>query len=113
MITAKQQDSKAVDVLLAAAATYESQKLSSLIGSSTTSRLWCSVWSVPTRLRPLASGVSPIASHVLGDVPTPPLVGLLQGELLHFAYSLTAECRGAIAYQCIKAIRLVCKCGCQ
>ena len=40
---------------------------------------WCSVWSVPTRLRPLASGVAAIVSHILGDVPTPPLVGLLQG----------------------------------
>ena len=41
-----------------------------------------SVWAVPTRLRPLASGVSAIASHILGDVPTPPLVGLLQGNLI-------------------------------
>ena len=38
------------------------------------------VWSVPTRLRPLASGMVQVASHVLGDVPSPPLVGLLQGD---------------------------------
>ena len=37
------------------------------------------VWSVPTRLRPLASGMAQVAGHVLGDVPSPPLVGLLQG----------------------------------
>ena len=37
------------------------------------------VWSVPTRLRPLASGLAQVMSHVLGDVPSPPLVGLLQG----------------------------------
>lgn len=37
------------------------------------------VWSVPTRLRPLASGMVQVTSHVLGDVPAPPLVGLLQG----------------------------------
>ncbi|DBA88375.1 TPA: hypothetical protein ACH3X2_004875 [Trebouxia sp. C0005] len=46
------------------------------------------VWSVPTRLRPLASGISAIASHILGDVPTPPLVGLLQGYIQDWRISM-------------------------
>ena len=54
------------------------------VGVGVAEDMWvsgCSVWSVPTRLRPLASGIAAIASHILGDVPTPPLVGLLQGTL--------------------------------
>ena len=37
------------------------------------------VWAVPMHLRALASGLAQVASHVLGDVPAPPLVGLMQG----------------------------------
>ena len=36
------------------------------------------LWSVPSRLRPLAMSVQVIVIHVLGDVPSPPLLGLLQ-----------------------------------
>ncbi|KAL3134907.1 hypothetical protein ABBQ32_007873 [Trebouxia sp. C0010 RCD-2024] len=46
------------------------------------------VWSVPTRLRPLASGIAAIASHILGDVPTPPLVGLMQGYVQDWRVSM-------------------------
>ena len=36
------------------------------------------LWSVPSRLRPLAMSVQVIVIHVLGDVPSPSLLGLLQ-----------------------------------
>jgi hypothetical protein len=36
------------------------------------------LWSVPPELRPVALGVAEVLNHVLGDVPLPPLLGLLQ-----------------------------------
>jgi len=39
------------------------------------------LWSVPPGLRPLAMSLSVVATHLLGDVPSPPLLGLLQGWL--------------------------------
>ena len=39
------------------------------------------MWSVPTGLRPFAMSMSVVAIHVLGDVPSPPLLGALQGRL--------------------------------
>jgi uncharacterized membrane protein len=39
------------------------------------------MWSVPTSLRPFAMSMSVVAIHVLGDVPSPPLLGVLQGAL--------------------------------
>ncbi|EFN51305.1 hypothetical protein CHLNCDRAFT_8328, partial [Chlorella variabilis] len=40
-----------------------------------------SMWCVPTALRPFAVSMSVVAIHVLGDVPSPPLLGALQGRL--------------------------------
>lgn len=40
------------------------------------------VWAVPLHLRSLSSGLAQVASHALGDVPAPPLVGLIQGQFL-------------------------------
>lgn len=37
------------------------------------------IWTVPVRLRPLASGMGTVTQHLFGDVPTPPFVGWLQG----------------------------------
>lgn len=39
------------------------------------------MWSVPSQLRPFAMSMSVVAIHVLGDVPSPPLLGALQGRL--------------------------------
>ena len=39
------------------------------------------LWSVPPGVRPLAMSLSVVATHLLGDVPSPPLLGLLQGRL--------------------------------
>ena len=36
------------------------------------------MWGVPADYRPIALALSEIANHVLGDVPLPPLLGLLQ-----------------------------------
>ncbi len=36
------------------------------------------VWSVPMYLRPLAAGLGSSVAHLLGDVPSPPLVAWLQ-----------------------------------
>ena len=40
------------------------------------------IWTVPTRLRPLAAGMGTVTSHLFGDVPTPPLTGWVQGECI-------------------------------
>jgi MFS transporter, Spinster family, sphingosine-1-phosphate transporter len=39
------------------------------------------LWSVPPGVRPLGMSLSIVATHLLGDVPSPPLLGLLQGWL--------------------------------
>ncbi len=39
------------------------------------------LWSVPPELRPLAVAASVIAMHVFGDVPSAPLLGLLQSHV--------------------------------
>ncbi|GFR52405.1 hypothetical protein Agub_g14975, partial [Astrephomene gubernaculifera] len=39
------------------------------------------MWCVPPALRPLGASLMTVSIHLLGDVPSPPLVGLLQGRL--------------------------------
>ncbi|GIL51235.1 hypothetical protein Vafri_7090, partial [Volvox africanus] len=39
------------------------------------------MWCVPAELRPLGASLMTVAIHLLGDVPSPPLVGLLQTRL--------------------------------
>ncbi|KAF8066268.1 sphingolipid transporter spinster 2 [Scenedesmus sp. PABB004] len=39
------------------------------------------MWSVPPPLRPLAISLTTVAIHLLGDVPSPPLLGALQSAL--------------------------------
>ena len=50
------------------------------------------IWTVPTRLRPLAAGMGTVTSHLFGDVPTPPLVGWVQGEDLPWTCSSPLMC---------------------
>jgi len=53
------------------------------------------MWSVPTGLRPFAMSMSVVAIHVLGDVPSPPLLGALQGRLQNWRIRWAASgCRG-------------------
>ncbi|KDD76841.1 major facilitator superfamily protein [Helicosporidium sp. ATCC 50920] len=46
------------------------------------------LWSVPQTLRPTAMSLSVIAIHLFGDVPGPPLLGLLQQRLQAWRLSL-------------------------
>ncbi|GIL75350.1 hypothetical protein Vretimale_8027 [Volvox reticuliferus] len=39
------------------------------------------MWCVPAELRPLGASLMTVSIHLLGDVPSPPLVGLLQTRL--------------------------------
>eukprot|EP01025_Chloroclados_australasicus_P029842 TRINITY_DN29826_c0_g1_i1.p1 TRINITY_DN29826_c0_g1~~TRINITY_DN29826_c0_g1_i1.p1 ORF type:complete len:512 (+),score=48.85 TRINITY_DN29826_c0_g1_i1:188-1723(+) len=39
------------------------------------------LWSVPVVLRPLGAAVSTVCIHVFGDVPSPPIIGAVQGYL--------------------------------
>ena len=50
------------------------------------------IWTVPTRLRPLAAGMGTVTSHLFGDVPTPPLVGWVQGKDLPWTCSYPLTC---------------------
>eukprot|EP00891_Asterochloris_glomerata_P005956 jgi/Astpho2/5956/Aster-02438 len=54
-------------------------ELCSFAGTAPSSAV--NVWAVPQRLRPLASGMGTIASHLLGDVPSPPFTGWLHDVL--------------------------------
>jgi len=47
------------------------------------------MWSVPPGLRPLAISLSVVAMHLLGDVPAPPLVGLLQSKVQNWRISMS------------------------
>ena len=40
-----------------------------------------SMWAVPSVLRPLAISLMTVVIHLLGDVPSPPLLGWLQATL--------------------------------
>ncbi len=39
------------------------------------------MWSVPQQLRALGASLMTVSIHLLGDVPSPPLLGLLQSKL--------------------------------
>ncbi|KAK9812393.1 hypothetical protein WJX73_007088 [Symbiochloris irregularis] len=57
-----------------------------------------SLWSVPKALRPLAMSLSVVVIHLLGDVPSPALLGWLQDRLLNWRLSMsiaTATLAGA------------------
>lgn len=60
------------------------------------------MWGVPTGLRPFAMSMSVVAIHVLGDVPSPPLLGALQGRLQNWRLSMSLASAllllGAAAY---------------
>lgn len=47
------------------------------------------MWTVPLGLRPFAMSVMVVAMHLLGDVPGPPLLGLLQGHLNNWRLSMS------------------------
>ncbi|KAG7671421.1 hypothetical protein KSW81_003559 [Nannochloris sp. 'desiccata'] len=46
------------------------------------------MWSVPPGLRPLAISLSVVAMHLLGDVPAPPLAGLLQSKVQNWRITM-------------------------
>jgi MFS transporter, Spinster family, sphingosine-1-phosphate transporter len=62
------------------------------------------LWSVPPGLRPLAMSMCVVSIHVLGDVPAPPIAGLLQGRLDNWRYTMATIALliglGGIAYGC-------------
>ncbi|PRW32913.1 putative sphingolipid transporter spinster-like protein 2 [Chlorella sorokiniana] len=60
------------------------------------------MWGVPPALRPFAVSMSVVAIHVFGDVPSPPLLGALQGWLQNWRLSMSIASSllllGAAAY---------------
>jgi len=48
------------------------------------------MWSVPKRLRPFACSLTTLTVHLLGDVPSPPLMGWLQERVSDWRVSFTA-----------------------
>ena len=51
------------------------------------------VWTVPLRLRPLASGLGTVVPHLLGDVPILPIVGWVQGACTPILHALHFKSR--------------------
>lgn len=39
------------------------------------------LWSVPPELRPFSCSITTVTVHILGDVPSPPIVGALQESI--------------------------------
>lgn len=60
------------------------------------------LWAVPPGLRPLAMSMSVVAMHILGDVPAPPLLGLLESKVKNWRISMSVLASllalGAAAY---------------
>lgn len=54
------------------------------------------MWGVPPALRPFAVSMSVVAIHVLGDVPSPPLLGALQGWLQNWRLRWVAGRAGCL-----------------
>ena len=48
------------------------------------------LWSVPPGLRPFAVSMSIVLTHLLGDVPSPPLLGAFQGLVNNWRYAQTS-----------------------
>ena len=48
------------------------------------------MWSIPAQQRPLGQAYLVVAMHALGDVPSPPIVGALQGKLSNLVSSSQA-----------------------
>lgn len=44
------------------------------------------LWSVPNASRPLAMSLVIVAVHVLGDVPSPPIVGAVEQAINNWRY---------------------------
>lgn len=63
------------------------------------------MWSVPVDLRPQAVSFSTIMSHLLGDVPSPPLLGRLQDAIQQWDVTL------AVTYLLILASGAFYLCG--
>lgn len=55
------------------------------------------LWSVPNSLRPTALAVTEVLNHALGDVPLPPLMGLLQERLGDWRVTMCV-CAGVLAF---------------
>ena len=60
------------------------------------------MWSVPAGLRPFATSISVVAMHLLGDVPSPPLLGWTQQRLENWRLTMSVYSllllAGAAAY---------------
>lgn len=65
------------------------------------------LWAVPTGLRPFGISVTVVVSHVLGDVPSPPLLGALQGRLRDWRI----RCVGGAAGLGLLLLPLLLRCG--
>ncbi len=55
-----------------------------------------SMWTVPIPNRPAAQAMQVILMHALGDVPSPPIVGAIQGvpPFLACAFRISAFAQG-------------------
>jgi hypothetical protein len=58
------------------------------------------MWSVPTALRPLAISMVTVSIHLLGDVPSPPLVGALQSALEAGKTGAEADAQWRVSMSC-------------
>lgn len=47
------------------------------------------LWSVPPASRPLAISLSVISMHLLGDVPSPPIIGIIQSCTQNWRYTMS------------------------
>lgn len=54
------------------------------------------MWAVPAAVRPLACAMTTVGIHLLGDVPSPPLAGLLVDRLQGAGWSAVSSWRAAM-----------------
>lgn len=65
------------------------------------------MWCIPGALRPLGASLMTVAIHLLGDVPSPPLLGWLQTQLSEGKAPAEAAQEWRISMTCISLL-LVC-----
>ncbi|KAK9844649.1 hypothetical protein WJX74_005143 [Apatococcus lobatus] len=65
------------------------------------------LWSVPTRLRPFAMSLNILVIHLLGDVPSPPILGLIQGRIQNWRISMSIASALLIPSACLYGLGLL------
>lgn len=66
------------------------------------------LWSVPSDLRPFTLAAAEFAQHLLGDIPSPPALGWLQGRISNWRVTMCV-CTGLLALSAVLFLVAMCR----